>query len=211
MRVCYLLGSKETRATDHTDSTDCVHGGRFSYGQADGAAARVFTLSAIALSLTVSAAAQPLPDFSGRWIAVPEPAATGGGNAAAGPLGSGWGNEVTLTQNATTLTVERAQFSAYDMQPPMRFSYALDGSENRITLNVGRGAQEMVARTSRQDDSLVITTSYHVSLPDDGRPATVEMKQVLSLDAPGSLVVTTTLTGLKGGTSSTSTTRYKKA
>ena len=172
---------------------------------------RVFTLSAIALSLTVSAAAQPLPDFSGRWIAVPEPAATGGGNLAAGPLGSGWGNEVTLTQNATTLTVERAQFSAYDMQPPMRFSYALDGSENRITLNVGRGAQEMAVRTSRQDDSLVITTSYHVSLPDDGRPATVEMKQVLSLEAPGSLVVTTTLTGLKGGTSSTSTTRYKKA
>ena len=170
----------------------------------------VFELAALAFLLTVSAAAQPLPDFSGRWIAVPEPAATGG-NLAAGPLGSGWGNEVTLTQNATTLTVERAQFSAYDMQPPMQFSYALDGSENRITLNVGRGAQEMVVRTSRQDDSLVITTSYHVSLPDDGRPATVEMKQVLSLDAPGSLVVTTTLTGLKGGTSSTSTTRYKKA
>ena len=170
----------------------------------------VVELSALALLLTVSAAAQPLPDFSGRWIAVPEPAPAGG-IAAAGPLGSGWGNEVTLTQNATTLTVERAQFSAYDMQPPMRFSYALDGSENRITLNVGRGAQEMVVRTSRQDDSLVITTSYHVSLPDDGRPATVEMKQVLSLDASGSLVVTTTLTGLKGGTSSTSTTRYKKA
>jgi hypothetical protein len=170
----------------------------------------MFELSALALLLTVSAAAQPLPDFSGRWIAVPEPAPAGGGIAAAGTLGSGWGNEVTLTQNASTLTVERAQFSAYDMQPPMRFSYALDGSENRITLNVGRGAQEMLVRTSRQDDSLVITTSYHVSLPDDGRPATVEMKQVLSLDAPGSLVVMTTLTGLKGGTSSTSTTRYKK-
>ena len=171
----------------------------------------VFALSALALLFTVSAAAQSLPDFSGRWIAVPESAATGGGNLAAGPLGSGWGNEVTLTQNATTLTVERAQFSAYDMQPPMQFSYALDGSENRITLNVGRGPQEMVAKASRQGDSLVITTSYHVSLPDGGRPATVEMKQVLSLDAPGSLVVTTTLTGLKGGTSSTSTTRYKKA
>jgi hypothetical protein len=170
----------------------------------------VFELAALALLLTVSAAAQPLLDFSGRWIAVPEPAAVGV-NVAAGALGSGWGNEVTLTQNATTLTVERAQFSAYDMQPPMRFSYALDGSENRITLNVGRGAQEMVVRTSRQDDSLVITTSYHVSLPDDGRPATVEMKQVLSLDGPGTLVVMTTLTGLKGGTSSTSTTRYKKA
>ena len=171
----------------------------------------VFELSALAMWLTVSPAAQPLPDFSGRWIAVPEPAATAGADAAAGPLGSGWGNEVTLTQTATTLTVERAQFSTYDMQPPMRFSYALDGSENRITLNVGRGAQDMVVRTSRQDDSLVITTSYRVSLPDDGRPATVEMKQVLSLDSPGSLVVTTTLTGLKGGTSSTSTTRYKKA
>ena len=171
----------------------------------------VFELSALVLLLTVSAAAQPLPDFSGRWIAVQEPPAAGGVNVAAGPLGSGWGNEVILTQNATTLIVERAQFSAYDMQPAMRFSYALDGSENRITLNVGRGPQEMLGRTSRQNDSLVITTSYHVSLPDDGRPATVEMKQMLSLDAPGSLVVTTTLTGLKGGTSSTSTTRYKKA
>jgi arylsulfatase len=171
----------------------------------------VFELSALGLLLTASAAAQALPDFSGRWIAVPEPAATGGGNLAAGPLGSGWGNEVTLTQDATTLTVERAQFSAYDMQPPMRFTYALDGSENRMTLNVGRGPQEMVAKTSRQDASLVITTSYRVSLPDDGRPATVEVKQLLSLDTAGSLVVTTTLTGLKGGISSTSTTRYKKA
>jgi hypothetical protein len=63
----------------------------------------------------------------------------------------------------------------------------------------------------KERSRLVITTSYHVSLPGDGRPATVEMKQVLSLDVPGSLIVTTTLTGLKGGTSSTSTTRYKKA
>jgi hypothetical protein len=171
----------------------------------------VFELSALALLLTASAAAQALPDFSGRWIAVPEPAATGGGNLAAGPLGSGWGNEVSLTQDATTLTVERAQFSAYDMQPPMRLTYALDGSEKRMTLNVGRGPQEIVAKTSRQDASLVITTSYRVSLPDDGRPASVEVKQLLSLDTPGSLVVTTTLTGLKGGISSTSTTRYKKA
>ena len=69
----------------------------------------------------------------------------------------------------------------------------------------------MLVTTLRQDASLVITTSYRVPLPDDGRAATVEMTQVLSLDAPGSLVVTTTLTGLKGGTSSTSTTRYKKA
>jgi hypothetical protein len=69
----------------------------------------------------------------------------------------------------------------------------------------------MVARASRQDASLVITTSYRVSLQDDGRPATVEMTQLLSLDAQGSLVVTTTLTGLRGGASSTSTTRYKKA
>jgi hypothetical protein len=168
------------------------------------------TLSALAFLFIVSSAAQPLPDFSGRWIAVPEPAATGD-NLAAGPLGSGWGNEVTLTQNATTLTVERAQFSAYDMQPPMQFSYTLDGAENRIILNMGRGPQETLVKTLRQDASLVITTSYRVPLPDDGRPETVEMTQVLSLDAPGSLVVTTTLTGLKGGTSSTSTTRYKKA
>jgi hypothetical protein len=167
----------------------------------------VFGLTALTLATT--ATGQTLPDFSGRWIAVPEPAAVASA-VAAGSLGSGWGNEVTLTQNATTLTVERAQFSAYDMQPPMRFSYALDGSENRVTFNVGRGPQEMVVKTSRQATSLVITTGYHVSLSENGGPATVEMKQILSLDTPGSLIVTTTLIGLKGGASSTSTTRYKK-
>ena len=128
MRVCYLLCVEETRATDYTDSTDCVHEVRSLMARLMARPGGVVELSALALLLTVSAAAQPLPDFSGRWIAVPEPAPAGG-IAAAGPLGSGWGNEVTLTQNATTLTVERAQFSAYDMQPPMRFSYALDGSE----------------------------------------------------------------------------------
>jgi hypothetical protein len=201
----------ETSATEYPDNTEWANeaGSRMARLMAQPRA--VVEMSALAVWLTVSLAAQPLPDFSGRWIAVPESTAKGGATAAAGPLGSGWGNEVTLTQTATTLTVERAQFSAYDMQPPMQFSYALDGSENRVTLNVGRGPQEMVARASRQDASLVITTSYRVSLQDDGRPATVEMTQLLSLDAQGSLVVTTTLTGLRGGASSTSTTRYKKA
>ena len=120
----------------------------------------VFELSALAMSLTVSAAAQPLSDFSGRWIAVPEPAATGG-DLRTGPLGSGWGNEVTMTQNATTLTVERAQFSAYDMQPPMRFSYALDGSENRITLNV----RERRARHGGQDVASGRLARHHDQLP----------------------------------------------
>ncbi len=171
---------------------------------------KLFALAAVAL-LGVAGAAQPLPDFSGRWTAVPPEGGGGrGGPVAAAPFGSGWGTEFTLVQNETTLTVERAQFSQYDMQPPMRFTYALDGSENRITYNMGRGVHEILARASRQDSTLAITSTYRFSAPKDGRPAALDVKQVLSLDASGSLVVATTLNGLDGEPGSTSTTRYKK-
>ena len=125
-------------------------------------------------------------------------------------MGSGWGDEITITQNASRLTVERAQFSQYDMQPPMRLTYALDGSESRNTINIGRGPQEIVSKAVRQDGSLVITSSYRFTLPEGARTETIEMKQVFSLDASGSLVITTTRGGLGGAPPSTSTTTYKK-
>lgn len=173
---------------------------------------KVFGLSTLML-LTTMAAAQAPPDFSGRWTAVPEPPAAGGrGGTAAAPItmGSGWGGEITITQDASTLTVERAQFSQYDMQPPMRFTYKLDGSENRNTINMGRGPQELASKAARQDASVVITTTFPFSQPENGRAETIEVRQVLSLDASGSLVITTTRSGFAGGPPSTSTTTYKR-
>jgi hypothetical protein len=163
--------------------------------------------------VAVTAAAQTRPDFSGRWTAVPEPAPASGGRGgqnAPGTMGSGWGTEITIHQNASTLAVDRAQFSQYDMQPPMRFTYALDGSESRNTINMGRGPQPLVSKASWQDATLVISTSYPFSHPQNGKPDAIEVRQVLSLDASGSLVITTTRS-LPGAQPSTVTTSYKKS
>jgi len=174
---------------------------------------KVFGVAALVL-LATGAAAQSRPDFSGRWTAIPEPPAAGGGPpaaTAAATMGSGWGPEITITQNAGTLILERAQFSQYDLQPPMRLTYALDGSESRNTINMGRGPQESVSKATWQDATLAITTSYRFNDPQNGKAESVEVKQVLSLDSSGSLVVTTTRSGVLGGPPATSTTTYKKS
>src|SRR5215471_9046258 len=98
--------------------------------------------------------AQVKPDFSGRWTAEP-PAVTPAGpeQAAAerargvelrssdpapqGDMGSGWGSTITITQDATRLTIEYVFFRRGDMQPPLKFVYALDGSETRNTVMMG--------------------------------------------------------------------------
>ena len=56
----------------------------------------------------------------------------------------------------------------------------------------------------------MITSSYRFDAPEGGRTETIEVRQVFSLDASGSLVITTTRSGLAGGPPSTSTTTYKK-
>ena len=86
---------------------------------------------------TVAVAGPPAqtPDFSGRWTldppslssspAVPGTPAT---TAAPGDMGSGWGSSITIAQDAKRLSVEYAVFSRYDLQPPLTFTYPLDGS-----------------------------------------------------------------------------------
>jgi hypothetical protein len=162
--------------------------------------------------LATTAAAQTRPDFSGRWTA-PEPSTASGVRGVSiepGSLGSGWGAEMTIDHRASRLTVERAQFSQYDMQPPLRLTYALDGSESRNIVNMGRGPQELVSKATWQGASLVLTTSYRFSNPQTGRTETSDVQQMLAFDASGSLVVTTTHAGVLGGPLSTSTTTYRK-
>jgi hypothetical protein len=164
------------------------------------------------VALAAGAAAQTLPDFSGRWTAPAPATASGvrGVSIVAGTMGSGWGDEITIAQDASRLTVERSQFSQYDMQPPLRLTYALDGSESRNTINLGRGPQEILSKAAQQDSTLVITTSYRFDAPAGVGTETIEVRQVLSLDPSGSLVVTTTRSGLAGAPPSISATTYKK-
>ena len=189
--------------------------------------ANVLSAAAVVL-LAASATAQTRPDLSGRWTSEPEPAATapGGGaqaNAArggagersgagrSGDMGSGWGSNITITQDASRLTVEYLFFARGDMQPPLKFVYTLDGSETKNSVMMGRGAQAQRSKTAWDGDKLVITTAHTFTHPETGQPLTSEVKQTLSLESPTSLIVETTRSGVLGGPPSTTRTIYRKS
>jgi len=155
--------------------------------------------------VTSLANATTAPDFSGRWTA--DAAAAG----ARGDMGSGWGSPITIAQSADKLTIEYAFFARGDMQPPLRFVYALDGSATKNSVMMGRGVQTQSSTASWNGESLVITTIHTFTDPATGKPATEEVKQSLTLESPTVLIVETTRAGVLGGSSSTTKTIYRKA
>lgn len=178
--------------------------------------ARACVLAVAAVAISASAGAQQRPDFSGEWTIKPEePVAApvggrGGRGARVGDMGSGWGSPITITQDANRLRVEYAFFTRGDLQPPLRFDYALDGSETTNTIMMGRGRQAQRSRVAWTGNSLVITTFHEFANPAGGAPGTAEVRQALSLESPGSLLVETTRIGVLGGPTTTTKTVYVK-
>jgi hypothetical protein len=167
--------------------------------------------------LPAGLAAQPPADFSGRWTldapaiaSTPAVPGTPAAAAAPGDLGSGWGPTITIAQDATRLSVEYATFSRYDLQPPLIFSYPLDGSEGRNTVIMGRGEQIESSRARWDGQRLVITTTFHVVDRGAGKPFTAELMRTLSLASPTTLVVEVTRAGVLGGPASTTRSVYRK-
>jgi hypothetical protein len=159
---------------------------------------------------------QERPDFSGTWVAEPEivPGATGQGPAPSatvrGTMGSGWGSPITITQTATQMVVEHPLFSRYDLQPPLRHVYALDGSESSYPIMISHTAQVRRARAVWTGTTLEITTTYPGSDPVSGKAFTVDVVQRLFLESPTTLVVEVTRNGALGGSPTTSRTLYRK-
>jgi hypothetical protein len=165
--------------------------------------------------MPIAAASQAHPDFSGRWTVeadAPPAAATPGTTAppARGDMGSGWGSPLTITQDASQLTVEYTIYTRYDLQPPLKFVYALDGSESKSTVMMGRGAEMRSSRTSWDGMALNITTIYTMPDPVTGKPFTTEVRQRLTLASPTSLVVEVTRSGALGGRQTTAKAVYRK-
>jgi hypothetical protein len=161
-----------------------------------------------ATMLVTPAVAQDKPSFSGQWTREFEkPAAE---NAVAGykDLGSGWGDSITVTQDASKLVIEYAFFSRGDLQPPLRFVYALDDTATENFVMMGRGLQGQTSKAMWSDNKLVIVTTH--AFTTDGKSVTSEVKQTLSLDSPTSLVVETTRAGVPGGPSTTNRSIYRK-
>ena len=167
------------------------------------------TVILIALSVT----AQTRPDFSGRWTSEPAPkapAASGSGQERASDMGSGWGSNITIAQEASRLTVTYEFFVRGDMQPPLQFVYALDGTESKNSVMLGRGIQVQTSKTAWEGDKLVIITTHSFENPANGQPMRSEVKQTLTLASPTSLIVETTRSGVLGGPAMTTRTSYRK-
>jgi hypothetical protein len=159
-----------------------------------------------------NAPAQSLPDFTGEWTRVDTAAergsvaAVGDAQFRVGNLGSGWGATLILRQEAGRLVVQYTFFSTYDLQAPIRLTYALDGSESRNTLNIGHTESILRSRAEWRDTSLVITTSYGVP----HGVGTTEVRQALTLASPTSLIIETTRTGVPGTSPTVVRTAYLK-
>jgi hypothetical protein len=151
-------------------------------------------------------------DFSGRWTVAPAPAdaAKDASGAVRGDMGSGWGTTIDITQDAKQLVVESVIYTRYDLQLQPRFVYALDGSETRNTMMMGRGLQTQSSRAGWNGQGLSITTLHTFGDPVTGKPLTTEVTQKLSLESPTTLVIETIRNGALGGNSSTTRTIYTK-
>ena len=152
--------------------------------------ARTASSAAIALSRGFGEAwrSSHRPDFSGRWTANPSPQRRppprGSVPPTRGDMGSGWGSPLTITQDAGQLVVEQTLFSRYDLQPPIRFVYVLDGSETRNAVMIGHTTQVRLSRAAWEGQTLRITTMYPSIDPASGKPFTTEVTHRLSLESP---------------------------
>jgi arylsulfatase len=163
--------------------------------------------------------ALPDPDFSGAWsTAVLSSAPPTGlpGSTSLPSLGSGWGDRISVVHDAEHVDVERVVFVPREIQPTVRYRFALDGSETENAVTLGRTGPAPVSTARWEGDRLVLTTVYPFQDPEGGRWLTSQVTQTLWLEpASGtpfepSLVVETTRGGALGGPPSTTRTVYTR-
>ena len=167
--------------------------------------------------LLATISAQPPADFSGRWTldapaiaSTPAVPGTPAAAAAPGDMGSGWGSTIAITQDATRLSVEYTVFSRYDLQPPLKFTYPLDGSVGRNAVMMGRGQQVESSRAQWIGQTLIIVTTFEIADRAVGQPFTAELTRKLWLESETTLIVEATRAGVLGGPESTTRSVYRK-
>jgi hypothetical protein len=147
---------------------------------------------------TVGLPAQTHPSFAGKWVLDASSAPQGGGGGRGGGRGGALGQELTITQDASMLTLE---YVGGGRNPaPVKLSYKLDGTESTNMVMARGGEQEQVAKAVWEGSTLVITTTTGFG----------EQKRVFSLE-DGSLAVETTQPGRDGGPGMAAKVTYTKA
>lgn len=159
---------------------------------------RLTALTTVAALVLASAAvfAQAKPNFAGKWTLEPAaaPAPGGGGRGGRGGLGQ----ELTIAQDATTLTLD---YVGGGRNPgPVKLTYKLDGSDST---NAGMGGMEQVSKAVWEGEKLVVTTALNFG------GNSVEQKRTFSLEG-GNLIVETVQPGREGGPGTPTRVTYKK-
>ena len=163
--------------------------------------------------------ALPNPNFSGTWSTVAVSSAPPTGRSSlqrAATLGSGWGDRISIAHDADRLEVERLFFLPREIQPLIRYRYALDGAKTENAVTMGRTGPAPTSTAAWEGNRLVITTLFPYQDPEDGRWLTHTLTQTMWLQpARGtpwepSLVVETTRGGALGGPPSTNRTVYTR-
>ncbi len=163
--------------------------------------------------------ALPDPDFTGTWSTAAVSSAPPTGRASRLPvptLGSGWGDQFSIVHTGDRLEVERVFFVPREIQPLVRYRYALDGTETENAVTMGRTGPVPTSTTAWDGNRLVITTLYPFQDPEDSRWITNRVTQTMWLQpARGtpwepSLVVETKRSGTLGGPPSTNRTVYRR-
>jgi len=79
---------------------------------------------------------------------------------------------------------ERLLYRPRDYQPTLKVHYALDGSESRNTILMGRGVQVQRTTDAWEGENLVLTMLWDVPDSDAAEAVTCEVTQTLSLQKP---------------------------
>lgn len=131
-------------------------------------------------------------------------------------LGSGWGDQISIHQTPKIMEVERVVFIPREIQPLVKYKYALDGSKTENKVDVGRSDIVPTSTTTWEGDRLVITTSYPFQDPMTGNWMQGKSIQTIWLQAAqqtpweNRLIVETTREGVLGGITTRNRTVYVK-
>lgn len=153
-----------------------------------------FTMQILSLTVMLAFLCMPLAlnaqgskaDFSGKWAFNAEKSELGQ-QGQGGRMGMG-GGDLTATQAANLLTVERTRQGRDGQTVNITSKYTLDGKESVNTM--GMGESKSTATWSADGKSLTIVTK--MSFERDGQSMEFTTTEVWTLNSPASLTVTTT-------------------
>ncbi|MBO0323681.1 sulfatase-like hydrolase/transferase [Muricauda sp. CAU 1633] len=159
------------------------------------------------------------PDFSGTWsttvlhtVSVINRVDT----PKVPDLGSGWGDQISIQQTPNQLNVERVVFIPREIQPLVKYQYALDGSKTENKVNIGRFNIVPTSTAAWKGNKLEIVTIHPFKNPKNGNWLEGKITQTLWLEPPTQtpweprLIVETTREGVLGGLTTTNRSIYTK-